>query len=307
MKWRFGEDDPKNIFDVLEMIGASLPDPPLRRLDWRQWLRARSLLFSIAPDPQAFLYALRGGAHAFLSWGAPRPCGTWRYRVKAWRLGVIARRATLVFVNDRVTERQMRVVYGVNALRVPYLVDTDYFRPPASPRDNFWLVPGDNDRDEALVCALARAGHRMVRVSLDPAVANYHQAHREPLVDVRVRVPYRELRDLYQRASAVLLPLTSFNHPAGQTAILEALACDAPVVMSRGRTSTILGAAPGVVVCSERDVGSWQRAVDLAITRASAVGSQRAEWMKEHAPANVAATMLAEIRARWAGSGAASR
>jgi glycosyltransferase involved in cell wall biosynthesis len=62
----------------------------------------------------------------------------------------------------------------------------------------------------------------------------------------------------------VVLPLTGDNHAAGQTSILEALSCGAPVVISRGRTSAIFPGVATVIVCASQDPDEWVETIERA-------------------------------------------
>ncbi len=199
-----------------------------------------------------------------------------------FRLSLLLRRALAVLVNEPATLEDVRRIAKRDAVLIPYVVDTSFFFVDADKlRNDFVLVPGNNGRDEELVCALAATGVRIIRVTFDPAVREYYTStgpNRE-LVGVHFAVSYSDLRDLYQRAAIVWLPLKLRNHPAGQTAVLEALACGTPVLMSRGRIAELFSTYPGVHLC---DTDSVQAIREQIIRFTNICSNDRSTMYKIH-------------------------
>jgi glycosyltransferase involved in cell wall biosynthesis len=211
-----------------------------------------SVAISWGPGFAAMLAAVLGRRLVHLCWGVPRPSTSSLWSaLRMLRLKVLLRRASAVLVNEIVTKEDVRRIAKREAILVPYVVDTAFFSPvrPAA-CDEFVLVPGNNGRNEELVCAISAMGVSIIRVTLDVAVRDYYAARQSDssLPDVRFAVSYTELRNLYRCAALVLLPLRTPNHPAGQTAVLEALACGTPVLLSRGRIASAVRDYPGVHV-----------------------------------------------------------
>lgn len=114
-------------------------------------------------------------------------------------------------------------------------VDTKFWRPdPAVKRDIVFAIGNDGRRDfKTLVEAAAQIDapvHIITKLPLPetlPANVVHHRGswHGTELSDERVR-------ELYQRARAVVVPLQASNQPSGQSVTLQAMACGAPVVLT---------------------------------------------------------------------------
>jgi glycosyltransferase involved in cell wall biosynthesis len=181
--------------------------------------------------------------------------------LKLFRLKTILKRAATVLANDPVTCEDITMLAGRDPVSFPYVVDSDFFSfvPPCQ-RENFLLVPGNSDRDEDLVLGLAEKGMSIIRVTVASGV-RVHYANRGGRVDLRYRISFHELKALYHKARAVLLPIRSRNHAAAQTSALEAIACGAPVIITRGRTSALLDDYKSVTVCATNDVEEWMEQI----------------------------------------------
>lgn len=114
-------------------------------------------------------------------------------------------------------------------------VDTKFWRPdPTVKRDIVFSIGNDGRRDfKTLVEAAAQIDapmHIITKLPLPetlPANVVHHRGswHGTELSDERVR-------ELYQRARAVVVPLHASNQPSGQSVTLQAMACGAPVVLT---------------------------------------------------------------------------
>lgn len=165
---------------------------------------------------------------------------------------LVIRRAPLVILNSMIQQRMIAERYRwVPSIWIPVGVDKDWWCP--GPQETGVLAPlgylpgeflmcvGDVDRDEDLPVALAqRLGRPLVRVTRDPntvrrakeaaAKAGLKHSH------VLTGIAWRELRDLYRAAWAVLLaPVTSL-HPAGLNGLTESMSCGAPVLFPNSPT-----------------------------------------------------------------------
>ena len=96
----------------------------------------------------------------------------------------------------------------------------------------YFLVPGNINRNEAFVRELARVSPRkIVRVGLMKELKHlYAQDEQEQKLSVVVNPDHEEYLKLLQNAKAVLLPINATNEPAGLTAALEAMACKVPLI-----------------------------------------------------------------------------
>ncbi len=131
---------------------------------------------------------------------------------------------------------------------VPYQVDTHYWTGPETPPPGppLFVAVGAENRDYATLVEAARgcdasfviaAGSHWARSAATAAALPPNVAFvGEPL-------PYLALRDLYRRATAVVVPLQDVPNQSGVTVILEAMSCGLPVVVtaSRGQRECVAG------------------------------------------------------------------
>jgi len=206
--------------------------------------------------------------------------------------------------------------YGLRAEQLawlPFGVDTEFFRPAdGADAGDYVLVPGNHRRDEAAVMDAARssAGPRIVRVTNAPWVREtYRRAlgGDAPLaagLTLERSVSAARLRELYQRARLVWLPLLASREPAGLTAALEAAACGRPLLVSRGPTSEALARLgirhiqqpPG-----EPTHAMFARA--LRLTERWDPAPQRARAVQAASVAVVSAALREQVLAAVAGAG----
>jgi hypothetical protein len=294
-----GQRNPRNWYSVLESIAERMTGVPPQTFAWRRLFQDRCFFFSWAPTLGILSASLVRRPTAYLCWGLPQATGSRAALfLRTERLRAILQRVDTLLVNDVITRDEIRRLAGREATVIPLVVDTEYFAfAPAAGRENFVLVPGDNDRDENLVLELARRGISVVRITRSPRIAAiYRDRAGGSNPTVRLCAAFSELRSCYQRAAAVLLPLTSDNHAAGQTALLEAVACGAPVVMSATRTSTILRDFKSILTCRSRRADDWiakiEEAKHLATSHPEAVRTAAASIHLSHHPAAVAERLL---------------
>ena len=116
-------------------------------------------------------------------------------------------------------------------------VDTEFWTPGGAPAEDFIFSIGqDPNRDfDTLVNAdseVAMRIHTVLPVAVPPTRRNVQVTsgtyHRSTLTD-------EELRDLYRRAMAIVVPLKDVYQPSGYSVTLQAMACGKPVILSRIR------------------------------------------------------------------------
>ena len=234
---------------------------------------------------------------AYLCWGVAYHRGIRRQIAR-----MVLRAADVVFVNDARTAQEVRAVAGVEAQRLPYMVDTAYFSfADPSLRGDFLFCPGANDRDGDVLLGLARRGHKVVWLNNLPDLAARFAGRDERLTIVS-HPCFADLRDLYRRCAAVIQPLTRDIHAAGQTTTLEALASGAPVILGNGRTADLFAEANLADVVAGSDVATWSAAIAQALARERSdpmLARERAAHIERtHAPEAVAgllATGLCQV------------
>ena len=158
----------------------------------------------------------------------------------------------LLWVATRISGRGVLVVHSVHQAELarswigsnwevralPYQVDTDFWRPlPERPPDDPPLIVavGSEYRDydvllravegQPLRLIVAAGSHWARFQSRTGAIPDNVEFLTEPL-------PFAELRELYQRAAAVIVPLQEMPNQAGVTTILEAMSMGLPVVVT---------------------------------------------------------------------------
>lgn len=159
-----------------------------------------------------------------------------------------AARLTTVLANSTAVADRVRRWWGRDAQVVHPPVDVDGYSPdPTVPRGDFFLLAGrlvPYKRPEVAVAAAVRAGVRLV-VAGDGRSRAAVQAAAGPGVELRGRVSDDELRDLYRRCRALVMP----GEEDFGIVPVEAQACGAPVVAlgAGGALDSVRDAVTGVL------------------------------------------------------------
>lgn len=253
---REGAAVPRQWNDLLDRVteGRILPAGPATMF-------ADGIHFGWHLRPSTIVAALFRRPLAYLSWGVAYHRGL-RRRIAR----MVLRAADVVFVNDARTADEVRAVAGVEARRLPYMVDTQFFSLAARKREDLLFCPGANDRDGEVLLALAQRGHRVIWLNNLPDLAQRY-AGLSPNLTIISHPSFEDLRALYQRCAAVVQPLTRDIHAAGQTTTLEALASGAPVVLGSGRTAELFAEADLIDVVAGGDGKVWSTAIGRALAR----------------------------------------
>ncbi|HEX2648273.1 MAG TPA: glycosyltransferase family 4 protein [Candidatus Dormibacteraeota bacterium] len=141
---------------------------------------------------------------------------------------------------------------------VPYGVDTAFWTPAASATGTEPLVvsAGREHRDFATLAAACEQLPVRVFVasgSVHSPAASSAVPQRWPANFESGFAGYADLRDLYRRASVVVVPLLETDFQAGVTTVLEAMAAGKPVVVTStsGQSDVIVDGETGVFVRPE--------------------------------------------------------
>jgi len=134
----------------------------------------------------------------------------------------------------------MRSTFRIAPERIgvaPFGVDTAFWCPADDGRDGFVLAVGnDGRRDYGCLVAAAQRVRSPIRILTRMALPDPLPAGVERIAGHwRDGVSDEALRDLYRRASCVVIPLRDALQPSGQSVCLQAMACGTPVVMSETR------------------------------------------------------------------------
>ena len=194
------------------------------------------MTFSVASALASFK---RKSRKIFLAWSLPRT------KMRQRMLQYLLWRFDVVLTNDTITSRQLTKQLDVpeeKVVFVPFGVDTDYFCPRSvAPEDRTDLIiPGDAFRDEETVeSILANTELRILRLTNRAKIADRYYELEQAYpgrVGVALRVPHRELPNLYARARRCLIPITKSSEPAGLTCLLESMACGVSVLCNNKKT-----------------------------------------------------------------------
>jgi len=255
---------PRDWNDVIQCISEILTNKPLSIQSFTQLFSKHNLFIYWAPVIYAYILALMNRRLLYLCWGMPRPSYGLIKLLKYHKLKVILKHSNVILVNDYHTFNDIKKLTKNKILIAPYIVDTDFYSLRLSERESFIVAPGDNDRNEELIRQIAASGIKIYRITREKKIAQYHNSSLN--VVVKFKIPYQELRFLYQQASAVILPVKTFNHAAGQTSLLESLSCGTSVIISEGRTSTIFNNNDMVMICSSNNWIDWRDYINLAVS-----------------------------------------
>ncbi len=132
--------------------------------------------------------------------------------------------------------------YGLAPERTSILtfgVDTEFWRPlPGEPASDFVFAIG-HDKNRDFDCLAAAPGQNPTRIVTTlpvriPADASHVRVSASNFTGAGP-ISDAELRRLYNRACAVVVPLKDVYQPSGQSVALQAMSCGRPVIISRIR------------------------------------------------------------------------
>jgi glycosyltransferase involved in cell wall biosynthesis len=139
---------------------------------------------------------------------------------------------------------------------VPYQVDTSFWRPQATPEERLITSGGLESRDYPTLIESVRDLDVSVVISAGSSWSKRRDSSRGVDLPANVTVgslAYSQLRDLYARAAAIVVPLAETDFQAGVTTILEAMAMGKLVIVTR--TSGQID-----VVADRRSTVRWEQA-----------------------------------------------
>jgi glycosyltransferase involved in cell wall biosynthesis len=113
-------------------------------------------------------------------------------------------------------------------------VDHRFFRPDHNQDGDYILAIGQEQRDyKTLVDAINGTGFKLVIVASSPWSQFNLEIIEKPDVSLVSKISYTELRDLYNGAEMILVPLFENNYGAGLNTLLEAMAMAKPLIITR--------------------------------------------------------------------------
>jgi len=136
---------------------------------------------------------------------------------------------------------------------MPYYADQEFWRPMEKPEERLVVAAGSEHRDYATMAAAC--GDLDVRVyiaagSVHSPSSTFRNPASWPANFASGFASYTALRDLYSRASVVVVPVVETDFQAGVTTVLEAMACGKAVVTTatRGQSGVIRDGVTGICV-----------------------------------------------------------
>ncbi len=261
-----GENRPRDIYDVMFLVAKKVADSAELGSFKEGFRFTNNVIVSWSPSIYTLILSLLGKDVVYLCWGVPCQSNPIVGFLKCLKLKLLLKNAKIIVVNDRETQKEIQNLSGRVPTKIHYVVDGEYYYfENYCAREEYVLVPGNNDRDETLVVELANRGYHIIRLTRDSRVNNlYLDKLKSPQITVQFNVSVEKVRWLYQNAKVVALPVVSNNHAAGQTSILEAISCGAPIVLSSGRTETIFGEFGSVTLCQTNSCDEWISAIEEA-------------------------------------------
>ena len=194
---------------------------------------------------------------------------------------------------------------------VPYHADTDFWHPMPVREEALVVAAGREHRDYATLAAAL--GELPVAVFIAAGSAYSPQSTTStwpatwpPNFSVEV-ADYRRLRDLYARASVVVVPLVETDFQAGITVVLEAMAMGKAVVVTdtSGRSEAVEHGRTGLVV-PNGDAAAMKTAVqgllDRPEERARLGANAREMVVGRYSLGEYAAALAGHMRAVAAGA-----
>lgn len=117
---------------------------------------------------------------------------------------------------------------------VRFGVDTNFFRPESeADAQSFLLSVGTNPgKDYVTLLKSLPSGEKLVIVTDAYNMGIIKSFQQNPQAELRQDVPIKELRTLYAKAKAVVLPLKETSFSSGQTVLLECMAMGKEIVVA---------------------------------------------------------------------------
>lgn len=218
--------------------------------------------------------------------------------------GESLRRAAAVWALSSAQLPVLRDRFGVRPDRLHHVlfgVDADFFRPePVEPDPGLVVgVGNDADRDHPLLVRAVAAVRRANRGARLELVTRQPVALPPDLGTRHAHLGHRELRSVYLRAGVVAIALRPNLHVSGVTALLEAMACGRPVVVSdtAGMRDYVADGTTGLLV-PPGDAAAMEHAIRRLLDDpelAAALGAAARRRVEERCSTATMAGRLAHI------------
>jgi glycosyltransferase involved in cell wall biosynthesis len=163
------------------------------------------------------------------------PRRQWKHRLN--RLNLSLAHGLVAYSRTQIAQWARRYDMPVDRFTfLPYTIDTSYYvAPPAPSVDRPYVLSVGRDLGrsfETLVAAMDGLGLDLRLVTLPHLLRGVR--HDAPWIDVRQRLSYPDLFELYAGASLVVVPLKGgLTYPSGVRGLLEGMALERPVICTR--------------------------------------------------------------------------
>jgi glycosyltransferase involved in cell wall biosynthesis len=137
---------------------------------------------------------------------------------------------------------QAQADFAVNSMKFPVSsvdfifdkVDHKFFHPEDNENGDYILAIGQEQRDyKTLIEAIDGTDIHLVIVASSPWSQFNLEIVEKPNVTLVSKIPYTELRDLYNGAKLVVVPLFENSYGAGLNTLLEAMAMAKPLIITK--------------------------------------------------------------------------
>jgi len=164
---------------------------------------------------------------------------------------------TRILVHSSRQRQRAHLELGIPAAKldfVPYYADTEFWCPTGAAEEPLVVAAGREHRDYATLaeaCGGLLEAHVFVAAgSIHSPAASSRNPVEWPSNFEQGFADYQKLRDLYARASVVVVPLVETDFQAGVTTVLEAMAMGKAVVVSatRGQNGVVQNGLTGITV-----------------------------------------------------------
>ena len=148
---------------------------------------------------------------------------------------------------------------------VPYFADTSFWRPQRVEEEALIVAAGQEHRDYATLARACQGLPAQVRIAAGSLHSPSAYVTRPDVWPANVSTGFethRTLRDLYARASVVVVPLVETDFQAGVTTLLEAMAMGKAVIVSAtGAQRDVIGDAETAVAVPPGDATAMREAL----------------------------------------------
>lgn len=191
----------------------------------------------------------------------------------------LSRRPTAYIAISRFVQRRIRLAYGRSSTVCYPPVDTDFFTPSDTPKEEFYLCAGRlvaYKRTVDAVLAATHLGRRLIVAGKGPELGRLRRLATGANIEFRTEVSGPEMRDLMRRTRALIFPgVEDFG-----IVVAEAQAAGTPVIARGlgGATETVKDGETGILY-----EGQGSRPLAAAIRRFEKGPSLQSRDMRRNA------------------------